>query len=503
MIRTAKTENGIVRGLPSSDWRVTAYKGVPYAEPPVGKNRWRAPMPLKEHWEGVRDCIEYAPIAFQDVPGLGTDIYCKEWSVDSKVPMSEDCLYLDIWTPARTNEEKFPVLLWIHGGAYQWGYAHEMEFEGDRLARRGIVVVSVTYRLAAFGFMAHPDLTKEAPEAPANFGVLDQQAALKWVVRNIAGFGGDPDKITIGGQSAGGGSVLSQIACEDNYKDIKGAAVFSGIIRNPYVYDKFFIPGPLSEAEALGVEFLRDLGVSTIEEARELDAEYIREKYAAFRESHIMMSVCIDGHFCKGEPLARIANNECADIPILAGNTTDEFPAAIPVNSEEEAKAILIEKLGEDVLNFKESLVKSDYGYGYINALEPGIKATFESRALNGSDKNMFYYRFDPDIPGEDNPGTFHSVDLWFWFETLMKSYRRFYGRHYELANQMCSYFANFVKTGDPNGCEIGGEKLPLWKPYTADSLNEQYMGSEGAKAIVENDERMRYYVKSQLKEFE
>ena len=219
-----------MRGLPAADNRITSFKGIPFAAPPVGKNRWRAPQPA-ENWEGIRDAFEFGPIGIQDTPGLGTDIYCREWHVDPEIPMSEDCLYLNVWTPAKSTDEKLPVLVWFFGGGLQWGYPSEMEFDGERLARRGIIVVSVNYRLASLGFLCHPEITKENPDAPANFGHLDQQAGMFWVKRNIANFGGDPDNISTGGQSAGGGSVLAQLQNPKNFDVIKSAAIFSGIIK--------------------------------------------------------------------------------------------------------------------------------------------------------------------------------------------------------------------------------------------------------------------------------
>lgn len=198
MIRIAKTENGLVRGLEAADPRITAFKGIPFAAPPIGENRWRAPQPA-ENWEGIRDAYRFAPISMQSTPGVGTDVYCKEWHVDPEIPMDEDCLYLNVWTGAKSTEEKQPVLVWFFGGALQWGYPAEMEFDGERLARRGVVVVTVNYRINCFGFLTHPEITAEAPEKPGNFGNLDQQAGLKWVIRNIEAFGGDPDNITIAG----------------------------------------------------------------------------------------------------------------------------------------------------------------------------------------------------------------------------------------------------------------------------------------------------------------
>lgn len=504
MIRIAKTENGVVRGLPSADARITVYKGIPFAAPPVGENRWRAPQKC-EDWEGIKDAYEYAPIPMQDTPGLGTDVYCSEWHVDPDIPMSEDCLYLNVWTPAKSTDEKLPVLVWIYGGAFQWGYTAEMEFDGERLAKRGIVVVTVAYRLGAFGFMAHPDITKAQPDAPTNFGALDQQAGLMWVVRNIAAFGGDPDNISIGGQSAGGASTMAQITSEGNYPYIKSASIFSGIIRNPYWVDKFFIPGTLKDAEKKGIDFLNVLGVSTIEEARGIDASVIRDKYAEYREKHVWMSICVDGKFLTGEPLSRLANNECADIPLFVGNTLDEFIAGIQADSvselREKSKEIFGDK-ADDFLDYKQATTPGELGYGQVSSLEAAIKAVMEKRRECGNDKDCYYYKFASDIPGDDNPGTFHSVDLWFFFETLAKSPRAFVGRHYDLARKMCNYWTNFIKSGNPNGNDSDKSAMPLWKPYTEKEQNEMVFKSEGPVLEIHEDafnDFIKDYTRSQL----
>ena len=388
MIRIAETENGKVRGLPGNDPRITAFKGIPFAAPPVGKNRWRAPQPA-ENWEGIRNAFEFGPISVQDTPGLGTDVYCKEWHVDPDIPMSEDCLYLNVWTPAKKTDEKLPVLVWYFGGGFQWGYTAEMEFDGERLASRGIIVVSVNYRLGALGFLAHPEITAEAPEAPGNFGFLDQQAGLRWVARNIANFGGDPDRITVAGQSAGGCSVMNQITCKENFGLIKGALIYSGIIRftkEEVERAKFlpgskdidiFFPATLEKAEKKGADFFEYLGVKTLEEARALDPIVIRDKYAKFRDERGMMFVGIqDGKFCVGDPVERIISGDCIDGPIISGNTTDEFIM------------------------------------GGVNTVERAVKNTFNDALKKDPTRKLYYYRFGPDMPGDDQAGCFHSVDL-------------------------------------------------------------------------------------------
>ena len=457
MLREVEVENGRLRGIPSADPRVTIFKGVPYAAPPVGKNRWRAPQPA-ENWEGVREAYTFAPISIQDQPGIGDDVYCKEWHVDKDIPMDEDCLYLNVWTPANSTDEKLPVLVWFFGGAFQWGYTPEMEFDGERLARRGIIVVSVNYRLALMGFFAHPEITKECPDAPANFGLLDQQAGLHWVYRNIASFGGDPEKITIAGQSAGGGSTLQQLTCEANKHIVKGAVIMSGMIDMEGQKGDIFKPIDLSEAEKRGEEFFDFIGVKSLEEARAMDAFKLRDLYAEFSPMEFApdsppdmskkMFPIMDGKNYVGDPLKRMAAGECPDVPIMTGYTSDEFTF-------------------DGVNTVKRSIYKS---------LDAALSADKEK----GYNRDFYCYCFDPDIPGEDNPGTFHSVDLWFWFESISKCWRPFRGRHYDLARQMANYFANFVKTGNPNGMDDDGTAMPEWRKYDSENKTEMVMTKDG-----------------------
>lgn len=460
MIRTAETENGMVRGIEAADPRITAFKGIPFAAPPVGRNRWRAPQPCAD-WPGELEAYRFGPIAMQYTPGVGDNVYVKEWHVDSSIAMSEDCLQLNIWTPAITADEELPVYVWYFGGALQCGYPAEMEFDGERIARRGIVVVTVNYRVNVFGFLAHPDITKEAPEAPANFGHLDQQAGLKWVIRNIAAFGGDPDNITIGGQSAGGGSVMYQMTCRENEGLFRGAVIESGVIMDTGLSDSVFRPLPLREAEELGVRFFDHLGVKTLEEARSLDAAFIFKKYEEFGR---MMLTVQDGKFCTGNSYEMFMNNRYIHVPIMAGNTADEFPA-------------------EDVSDKGDSEIDA----GHVSVIEPAVKAMFLQNEKYASGGRCFYYKFDADIPGDDGAGNFHSVDLWFFFETLAKSWRPFAGRHYDLARQMCNYLANFVSCGDPNGPDADGSDMPEWRPYRADDRYGLLLSDSGIRPDTES----------------
>ena len=486
MLKIVKTENGLVRGLPGNNTRISVFKGIPFAEPPIGENRWKAPKPCK-NWEGIYDAYKFAPISIQDQPGIGTDIYCKEWHVDPDIEIDEDCLYLNVWTNAKSADDKLPVLVWIFGGGFQWGYTAEMEFNGENLAKKGIVVVTVNYRLGAIGFLSHPDLFKESPDAPANFGLLDQQAGIKWVKRNIAAFGGDPDNITIAGQSAGGGSVLNHLTAKSSIGLYNRAIILSGIIQFPYIADNIISPKNIDEACAYGVKFFEKLGVKTVEEARKLDASYIREVYAKFRETAGFFFVpMIDKVFIEDEPFKLIAQGKHAHVPLMAGNTYDEFPSFIPADSDEEFKAKAREIFGaetDEFLSYPEAQKNIGNMHAPLRAIECAVKAAFSF-----NDQQNYYYSFEPDIPGEDDPGTFHSVDLWFFFDNLDKCWRPFVGRHFNIARQMSTYFANFVKNGDPNGNDVDDSPLPLWKPYTPDFKNEMHFTADGAKTAVQDD---------------
>lgn len=506
MLRIVKTENGTVRGIEAADPRITAFKGIPFAAPPVGENRWRAPQPAA-NWEGVLDCFRFAPISVQDTPGLGTDIYCREWHVDPEIAMDEDCLYLNVWTPAKAADEKLPVFVWFFGGGLQWGYPAEMEFDGERLARRGIIVVSVNYRLNVFGFLAHPELTANQPDAPTNFGSLDQQAGVRWVKRNIQAFGGDPNNITIGGQSAGGGSVMSQMTSPQNVGLFQKAIVMSGMIRSPYMSGGIGTPNSLENAEKLGAEFVSFLGAKDIAEARAIDAKAVLRKYNEFVSNHPRMFTVQDNVFSVGDPMGLFLEGKYVDVPVMAGNTADEFHSGIMAKTPEEYVKKVREIFGDradEFLSLPEAKFSEDGFSARTAGIEQTIKALFAAKKRTGNENGGYYYRFEPDIPGWDNPGTFHSVDLWFFFETLAKCWRPFVGRHYDLARQMANYLVNFVKTGDPNGDDADGTPMPEWKAFSDETPVEMRFTSDGARPEVEVlsrfDEMLRENV---LKQFQ
>ncbi|MBN1907904.1 MAG: carboxylesterase family protein [Deltaproteobacteria bacterium] len=499
MLRRVAVQNGIIEGLPAADPRITSFKGIPFAAPPVGKNRWRAPQPASD-WDGVLYAYKFAPISMQHIPGEDPEnIYTREWNVDTSIEMDEDSLHLNVWTPAKSANEKLPVFVWYFGGALHEGNTAEMEFDGERIARRGIVVVTVNYRLNIFGFLCHPEITAENPEAPANFGHLDQQLATRWVQRNIAAFGGDPKNITIGGQSAGGVSVMAQVTSPQNAGLFQKAICDSGLIFSAYP-GNFVIPDKnLSLAEQEGIEFFRFLGVSSLREARMLDAVFLRDKMMEYKA---MWGTVIDEKFCCGNLNELYMANKCQQVPMMFGHTATEFQNRPIVKTVEEFKTFAKETYEEDADEFLKLCASST---GSISEMlykatrchmELGIRLLARAKSMSDEKTPIYYWVFNPEIPGWDNPGSFHSSDLWFFFETLAKCWRPFAGKHYDLARKMCYYWSNFIRSGNPNGRDADGTDMPLWKPFTENDPNRIWFCDHVYPDNKGPDDLMKFLIK-------
>jgi len=388
--------------------------------------------------------------------------------------MSEDCLQLNVWTPAKTGDEKLPVMVWIYGGGLRVGNTQEMEFDGERIARRGVILVTVNYRLNAFGFMCHPDLMAEDPEYPTNFGHLDQRAGIQWVKRNIAAFGGDPENITVFGQSAGGGSTFVQVVSPLNKGLFQKAICHSsGGLLPPDL-----LSNSMEDALKNGQEFLKDLGVSTIEEARKLDAKVILEQ--TFKKRYSFGTVVGD-KLVPDKPTHIVLDNNRNNVTIMTGYTEDEFAIKPLANNEAELEAFAKAYFGDRAEEYLAICRKGAESFedmkknGTYNRFEVGTMMWADTNVrLNPS--KMYLYRFNPGIPGDD-AGSFHSSELWFVFETLAKCWRPFQGRHYDIARQMCNYWTNFAKNGDPNGPDNDGTPMPEWKPITDGYVYPMFFG--------------------------
>lgn len=477
--RRVMTESGELEGIWGWDPRVIVFKGVPYAAPPVGDLRWRAPQPVPK-WEGIRKADSYGPVACQPVPGGDPEEF---WTREihptgPEFKMSEDCLYLNVFTPARRGDEKLPVLFYIHGGGYRGGYPYEMEFDWEHMARKGIVVVAVAYRLGVLGFLASPELSGEAPDGPkGNYGLLDQLAALKWTKRNIEAFGGDPDRITIAGQSAGAGSVQFLLT-SPMAEGLVSGAIIESTVQTEFADMPAEVNTP-EKAEAFGQKFLEAAGIHSLKEARGLSAERMMELEEAVFGPGFHFRPVIDGILIKETAFQAYKNGRYPGVPVIAGYNRGETAtfnqrfAKVP--STMEAFETFVAQYGDRADEFKQlcgvstdAQVKELFSRDAMIGSIAGTRMFGYIRACQGRD--TYLYEFDADIPGEDKPGSFHGSEMWFAYDSLARCWRPFTGKHYDLARQVSSYWVNFVKTGDPNGTDTFGNPLPEWKSFTPEN---------------------------------
>ena len=325
--RTVTIESGELEGIFGWDPRILVFKGVPYAAPPVGDLRWKAPQPAKS-WEGVRRAGQYGPMACQPQPGENPeDFWIRELHpTATEFEMSEDCLYLNIFTPARNGDEKLPVFCYFHGGGYKGGYPYEVEFDWEHMARKGMVCVAITYRLGIMGFLAHPELAAEQPGSPVgNYGVLDQLCALKWVKRNIAAFGGNPEQITIAGQSAGSGSVQCQLTSPMARGIFAGAVIESGVTIPFCDVEDPLSPIPLAKALDNGAGFFEKAKIGSLEEARRIPARELIDRAEKIFGRTIRFQPVVDGIYLKETFFEAMKHGNWPDIPIMTGYNVGEL----------------------------------------------------------------------------------------------------------------------------------------------------------------------------------
>src|SRR5689334_6575226 len=307
-----QTANGTIEGSGVQPSGVRIFKGIPFAQPPTGELRWREPQVLK-NWKGTRAAREFGPRCMQ--ARIFDDMRFRSNGV------SEDCLYLNVWTPAKSNRERLPVLVYFYGGGFVTGDSSEPRYDGESMAAKGIVVVTVNYRLGVFGFLAHPELTKESPhKASGNYGLLDQNAALRWVQRNIASFGGDAKHVTIAGESAGSVSVSAHMASPLSRDLIAGAIGESGAITGTLP------PVSLAKAEEGGSKFAAEVGAQSLAALRALTSQQILEPATKGGFASIgRFPISIDGYFLPGDALAIYESGKQAHVPLLAGWNSEEL----------------------------------------------------------------------------------------------------------------------------------------------------------------------------------
>ncbi len=434
-----------------------AYLGVPYAAPPVAANRWRAPLPAAK-WTGVRAADRFGANCQQDLtPGNRLGPWTHEYLIAG--PVNEDCLFLNIWTPARQLSEKLPVLFWIHGGAFTGGSGDVPIYDGANLASRGIIVVSANYRLGVYGFLAHPELSAEGGGASGNYGLRDQIAALAWVKHNIGAFGGDAARVTIAGQSAGAASVhdliLSPLA--------KG--LFQRAIAQSGSGMGLKLP-PKADAEAAGVRLARAAGVTSLASLRALTPQQLgaaarKPEASGGGTGGLRFSPIADGVVLPENPDAALAAGRANDTPILTGLTQDEGSAMNPsYRSGDPAayRAGLARRFGAFADRFAAAYPAEQAAVsGPALSCDRGLASMLfwaEGRRKT-SQYSVYAYLVTHVEPGPDSAtyGAFHSNEIPYVFDTLDKTPERgFTQRDRDFAKTMGSYWINFVTTGNPNG---------------------------------------------------
>ena len=460
-----KVEGGWIQGTVENG--LTIFRGIPFAAPPIGELRWRAPQPV-EKWDGIKQTTEFAPAPMQGGnPPSGK---------------SEDCLYLNIWTPAKSTKEKIPVMVYIYGGGFSGGNTSDPWVSGENLAKKGVVFVNIAYRVGPLGFLAHPELSAENPNgASGNYGLLDQIAALKWIKKNIAAFGGDSDKVTIFGESAGGISVSMLCASPLAKGLFRGAISQSGGSFGPTRPTMY--PGEnmktLQQAEAEGKEYILKAGAISVAELRKTDAEKLPMGWGLGSSWPI-----IDGYVIPNDQYKLYQTGKYNDVPVIIGYNSDEglsflpektpkeFTEAVKIRYGKFADALLkAYPLGENSIPKTARDLTRDAAFGWHNW------AWARLQSETGKSK-VYYYYFDqhPDYPkGSPNygHGSPHAQDVSYVFQHIDSANPQTTKSDLEISEAMSDYWINFVKYGNPNG-----EGVPFWHAFDNAKPEVMYFSS-------------------------
>ncbi|MDP4282946.1 MAG: carboxylesterase family protein [Bacteroidota bacterium] len=458
-----KIASGILEGINESG--IYTFKGIPYAKPPIGGLRWKEPQPVTP-WEGVRKADAFGPRAMQRY--IYSDMNFRSNGV------SEDCLYLNVWTPAKSANDHLPVLVYFYGGGFMAGDGSEPRYDGESISRKGIVAITVNYRLGIFGFFAHPDLTKESPHhASGNYGLMDQAAALQWIQRNISAFGGDPKKITIAGESAGSYSVSALMASPLSRHIIAGAIGESGslLAKRSTV--------SLAEAEQTGAKFANNVGATSLAALRALPADQLLE--ATAKPGQGDFPVDVDGYFFQKAPAIIYAAGEQAHVPLLVGWNSEESNYQAILGQQDPTKENYINAVKKEMGKNAAEVLKV-YNPGNDETVKQvatdlasalfisfGTWKWSDMQSATGSKPVYRYYYAHPrptlraekgNIASEpDAEGAVHSSEIEYAMGNLPTN--RVYDwqpEDYKISQIMQAFFANFVKTGNPNGLGV-----PTW----------------------------------------
>ena len=483
-----ETKYGALEGVNDKEKGIALFLGVPFAEPPVRELRWKAPRPPKK-WQGVKPAKEFAPAAVQ-TNVFGDMIYRGKGT-------SEDCLYLNIWTPEAHKNKAFPVLVYFYGGGFVAGDGSEPRYDGASMAQNGIVTVTVNYRLNVFGFLAHPELTEEATYgASGNYGLLDQNAALKWVYENIEEFGGDPEKITIAGESAGSISVSAHMASPLSRDFLAGAIGESGASIRPTL-----APVPLAEAEKTGKQFAENIGYPSLRELRSLSTDEIFELYN--ESGRFGFPTVIDSYFLPKSLPEIFKNGDQAQIPLLVGWNSAEMPGNSLMQGEEFSESNYKKKIKE---LYPESFERVLELYP-ANEIRSSATALASDRFIvystwkwadlhaNNSDQPVYRYIFSRIRPSaKEEPlyrpeGAAHASEIEYFMGNLgLMDNPNLTEEDFQISETIQKYLVNFIKTGNPNS-----EDLLKWPSLRESNDIPSVMIMDSEFKVIQSQQEDRY----------
>jgi len=481
-----KVDGGLVSGTRAWGAGVRMYRGVPFAAAPTGDRRWRPPQPVTA-WAGVKAADAFSPGCLQE----RRPMFTAEWNTGAN-GYSEDCLYLNVWTPAGKATDKLPVMVWVYGGGGKEGSGGEALYDPSNLAKRGVVVVTFNYRVNVFGWMAHPELSAESPhKASGDYGALDQVAALQWVKRNIAAFGGDPEKVTIFGESGGSRSVNWLMASP------LAKGLFRGAIGESHTV--FDTVASQAQAEARGVEFGKQVGAKSLADLRAMSGE---DLLAAYQKRPVAMNaVTIDGWFLPDQVRTIFETGKQNDAALITGGNNDEPGDSRrregPPTTLEQYQAWARKTFGDRadrLLAIYPAKSDADVARAYkIFQRDANLSGhrTWVALQTKTGRQPAYLYNFSHNTPayGPDNQtptrrGAPHGSEISYVFDNLRNQDRPWTAEDQKVASGMADYWTNFAKTLDPNG-----PGLPRWPKY--DPANEQLLniGATAKAQKVENPE--------------
>jgi para-nitrobenzyl esterase len=461
-----RIDTGLVSGIPGSTDEVRVFKGVPYAAPPVADLRWREPRPAS-HWEGVRKADEFSPVCMQQQRGPAP--------ASGPAP-SEDCLYVNIWTAAKSASDRRPVIVWTYGGGFTGGSGSLAMYDGDALARKGAVVVTYNYRLGIFGFLAHPELAKESEHhASGNYAMMDMAAVLRWVQKNIAAFGGDPKRVTIDGESAGSMLVSAMVGSP------QGKGLFQRAIGQSGAWMGVNV-GKMTtraQAEENGEKMVQTLGASSIADLRTKPADEL------LKNARGQFAIIVDGWMVPEDLSITYENHKQNDVDVLVGSNRDEgtfFSRPGVAGNPEQFTSNAKRRFGDmadgylklypassatDAAASQLTSFRDEFGYA--------MREWAQLQSQRGKAKAYLYFftHVPPSAPGQPSRGATHTADLAYMFDNQPPRVT-WTDVDKKLADTMSSYWVNFAATGNPNG-----KGLPEWPAYNV---------KKGAKNIVLGD---------------